>query len=90
VLDFYADWCIPCKEMDVKTFDKVADELQRFQLVKVDCTADDDPVVVETVKRYDAQTRPTIIVIDSDGKIVKKYDGVVSADDLRPVLQATH
>ena len=90
VLDFYADWCIPCKEMDVKTFDKVADELQRFALVKVDCTNDDDPIVVETVKRYDAQTRPTIIVIDSDGKVVKKYDGVVSADDLRPVLQATH
>jgi len=88
LLDFYADWCIPCKEMDVKTFDKVADELGRFQLVKVDCTNDDDPVVVETVKRYDAQTRPTIIVVDSDGKVVKKYDGVVSADDLRPVLQA--
>jgi len=90
VLDFYADWCIPCKEMDVKTFDKVADELQRFQLVKVDCTNDDDPVVVETVKRYDAQTRPTVIVVDSDGKVVKKYDGVVSADELRPVLQAAH
>jgi len=90
LLDFYADWCIPCKEMDVKTFDKVADELQRFQLVKVDCTNDDDPVVVETVKRYDAQTRPTVIVVDSDGKVVKKYDGVVSADELRPVLQAAH
>ncbi|HEX6838805.1 MAG TPA: cytochrome c biogenesis protein CcdA [Polyangia bacterium] len=90
LLDFYADWCIPCKEMDVKTFDKVADELQRFQLVKVDCTNDDDPVVVDTVKRYDAQTRPTIIVIDSDGKTVKKYDGVVSADELRPVLQSVH
>ncbi len=90
LLDFYADWCIPCKEMDVKTFDKVADELQRFQLVKVDCTNDDDPVVLETVKRYDAQTRPTIIVIDSDGKLVKKYDGVISADELRPVLQAVH
>ena len=88
LLDFYADWCIPCKEMDVKTFAKVADELQRFQLVKVDCTNDDDPVVVETVKRYDAQTRPTIIVIDRDGKIVKKYDGAVSADELRPVLQS--
>jgi thioredoxin:protein disulfide reductase len=90
LLDFYADWCIPCKEMDVKTFDKVADELSRFQLVKVDCTNDDDPVVKETTERYHADTRPTIVVIDSDGKIVKKYDGVVSADELRPVLQATH
>jgi thioredoxin:protein disulfide reductase len=88
LLDFYADWCIPCKEMDVKTFAKVADELSRFELVKVDCTNDDDPVVVETVKRYDAQTRPTIIVLDSDGKLVKKFDGVVSAEELGPVLRA--
>jgi thiol:disulfide interchange protein DsbD len=90
VLDFYADWCIPCKEMDVKTFARVADELSRFELVKVDCTNDDDPVVVETVKRYDAQTRPTIIVLDSDGKLVKKFDGVVSAEELGPVLRAVH
>ena len=91
VLDFYADWCIPCKEMDVKTFDKVADELQRFQLVKVDCTNDDDPVVLESgqaLRRADARRR--IIVLDSDGKVVKKFDGVVSADELRPILQATH
>jgi thiol:disulfide interchange protein DsbD len=90
VLDFYADWCIPCKEMDVKTFAKVADELSRFELVKVDCTNDDDPVVVETVKRYDAQTRPTIIVLDSDGKLVKKFDGVVSAEELGAVLRSVH
>ncbi len=90
LLDFYADWCIPCKEMDVKTFDKaeVATELQRFQLVKVDCTNDDDEVVKQTVARYHADTRPTVIVIDSDGKIVKKYDGVVSAEALAPLLRA--
>jgi thiol:disulfide interchange protein DsbD len=90
LIDFYADWCIPCKEMDVKTFDKVADELQRFQLIKVDCTNDDDPVVQETVLRYHADTRPTVIVLDSDGKIVKKYDGVVSAEELGPVLRQVH
>jgi thioredoxin:protein disulfide reductase len=92
LLDFYADWCIPCKEMDVKTFDKpeVSTELQRFQLVKVDCTNDDDAVVKETVERYHAQTRPTVIVLDSDGKLVKKYDGVVSAAELAPLLRQVH
>jgi thioredoxin:protein disulfide reductase len=90
LLDFYADWCIPCKEMDVKTFDKVSDELQRFQLVKIDGTNEDDPAVIEVVNRYDAHVRPTVIVLDSDGKIVKKYDGVVSAEELGPVLRAVH
>jgi thiol:disulfide interchange protein DsbD len=90
LLDFYADWCIPCKEMDVKTFDKLSSELARFQLVKVDCTNDDDPVVTDTVARYHADARPTIIVIDSDGKVVKKFDGVVSAEVLGPVLRSVH
>ncbi|MGZ3405461.1 MAG: protein-disulfide reductase DsbD family protein [Polyangia bacterium] len=90
LLDFYADWCIPCKEMDVKTFDKLPSELARFQLVKVDCTNDDDPVVTDTVARYHADARPTIIVIDSEGKVVKKFDGVVSAEVLGPVLRAVH
>ena len=53
-------------------------------------TNDDDPVVTETVARYHADARPTIVVIDSDGKIVKKYDGVVSAEVLGPVLRAVH
>jgi thiol:disulfide interchange protein DsbD len=92
LLDFYADWCIPCKEMDVKTFSKpeVETELRRFTLVKVDCTHDDDPVVIETVKRYNAETRPTVVVIDSDGKIAKKFDGEVSASELAPLLRSVH
>jgi len=41
VLDFYADWCLPCKELDQRTFSHpdVAARLAEFSRFKVDLTA---------------------------------------------------
>ena len=92
VIDFFADWCIPCKEMDVKTFSNadVAKELARFQLVKMDCSSDDDPKVKETQTRYHADTLPTIVLLDSDGKVAQKIDHFTNPAELLPLLQAIH
>ena len=40
LVDFYADWCIPCKELDAITYSdqKVIDETARFANYKVDMT----------------------------------------------------
>jgi thiol:disulfide interchange protein DsbD len=40
LLDFYADWCISCKEMEIKTFQNaaVAKKMQDFILVQADVT----------------------------------------------------
>ena len=92
VIDFFADWCIPCKEMDVKTFsnEEVAKELARFQLVKMDCSSDDDPTVKETTARYHADTLPTIVLMGSDGKVAVKIDHFTKPDELLPLLRQTH
>jgi thiol:disulfide interchange protein DsbD len=41
LLDFYADWCISCKEMEVNTFanPEVSKELKQFVLLQADVTA---------------------------------------------------
>jgi thiol:disulfide interchange protein DsbD len=41
LLDFYADWCISCKEMEVNTFTntEVSKELKQFVLLQADVTA---------------------------------------------------
>jgi thiol:disulfide interchange protein DsbD len=90
LLDFYADWCLPCKELEKKTFDhpEVARELGRFTLVKVDCSSDEDPQVVETQKRYQAATLPTVVLIDSLGRIVRKIDHVIEPAELLDILRA--
>jgi thiol:disulfide interchange protein DsbD len=40
LLDFYADWCISCKEMEINTFanPEVSQELKQFILLQVDVT----------------------------------------------------
>jgi thiol:disulfide interchange protein DsbD len=92
LIDFFADWCIPCREMDLKTFSdpEVARALSRFVLVKMDCSKDEDPVVKETTTRYGAATLPTVVLIGSDGKVVEKFDRFVPPAELLPEIEKVH
>jgi thiol:disulfide interchange protein DsbD len=69
IIDFYATWCLPCKELDAKTFsdDAVAKELDRFVRIKADLTDDTDPLVQKLTKEYAIVGVPTIVLIDSAG-----------------------
>ena len=73
VIDFYADWCLPCKELDQKTFSdaSVAHELDRFVRVKADLTAADDARTKELTKQYAIVGVPTIVILDAAGNEMK-------------------
>ena len=61
VLDFYADWCLPCKELDERTFadPRVAARLSTFSRFKVDLTrTDENSEAVQ--KRFQVAGVPTI------------------------------
>jgi len=69
IIDFFATWCIPCKELDEKTFSDaaVAKDLGRFTRIKADLTNGDDPLVRELTKRYAIVGVPTVVFLDSAG-----------------------
>jgi thiol:disulfide interchange protein DsbD len=69
IIDFFADWCLPCKELDDKTFSDraVAAELDRFVRIKADLTNDTDPAVQRLTKEYGIVGVPTIVFLDSSG-----------------------
>jgi thiol:disulfide interchange protein DsbD len=72
MLDFYADWCVSCKEMEAFTFSdpKVRAELERMLLLQVDVTAnsDDDRALL---KRFSLFGPPGIIFFDAEGREIK-------------------
>jgi thiol:disulfide interchange protein DsbD len=89
VLDFYADWCLPCKELELKTFSRaeVAEQLERFTLVKVDCTHDDDPQVAAAKERWQAATLPTLVLVGADGQVARRIDHFVDPEELVALLR---
>ena len=69
MLDFYADWCISCKEMERFTFadPAVARRLAGFQLLQADVTANSDADKA-LLKRFGLFGPPGIIFFDSAGQ----------------------
>jgi thioredoxin 1 len=81
VLDFYADWCGPCK-----TQDPILEELKeewgdRFELKKVDVDNEQD-----VANEYQVRSLPTLVVENDDG-IVDRFVGVTQREDIEVALE---
>jgi thiol:disulfide interchange protein DsbD len=72
LLDFYADWCISCKEMEVNTFanSEVNQELQKFVLLQADVTKN-SPENQELLKRFGLFGPPGILIFDLNSEELK-------------------
>ncbi len=93
LLDFTADWCTACKEIEVGTFpdERVQSEAGRFVSLKLDMTDDADPAVAKTQQDFDIHGLPTLILIDSTGEEVKRFYGtVVAAEQLVEAMKAVN
>jgi thiol:disulfide interchange protein DsbD len=84
LIDFSAEWCGACHEMDDTTFidKRVVDASNRFELLRVDGT-EDSPKLREILTQFRVQGFPTYIFYDGKGQLrtdltVLGYDG---ADD---------
>lgn len=90
LLDFYADWCISCKEMDRDTFGNAAVEavLEGFDLLRADVTGNTDQDKA-LLRRFNLVGPPGVIFFRGDGREVRerRVIGFMEASDFLRVLQ---
>jgi thiol:disulfide interchange protein DsbD len=83
-LDFYADWCVSCKEMEAYTFtdDDVQATLSNTVWLQADVT-DNDEADQALLSRFGVFGPPTIIFFGADGQQRHGYEvvGYMEADD---------
>ncbi|AFK18139.1 thioredoxin [Haloferax mediterranei ATCC 33500] len=79
LLDFYADWCGPCKTQD-PILDDLEGDYEDVEFVKVDVDEEQD-----VANQYQVRSLPTLIVENDDG-IVDRFVGVTQRDDLESAL----
>ncbi|MCR4417823.1 MAG: protein-disulfide reductase DsbD [Ignavibacteria bacterium] len=89
IIDFYADWCVPCKELDAMTFtDKnVIEESKRFRRYKVDLTSTGSEQTQLAMKKYSIVGVPTVILFDSNGNEVKRITSFVNAEEFLKIMK---
>jgi thiol:disulfide interchange protein DsbD len=89
MLDFYADWCVSCKEMEKYTFSvpEVQKDLAGFVLLKADVTANSEADQA-LFRRFGVYGPPTTAFFNAEGRECRPFRlvGFVKADDFRSHL----
>lgn len=76
IIDFYADWCGPCKMMS-PIIDEISDELgDKIKVGKINTDEN-----LELAQKYGIMSIPTIMII-KNGEISKTFIGVTDKDEI--------
>ena len=79
LLDFFADWCTPCKMLS-KTIDKIANESD-VKICKINIETE-----TELANRFGIMSIPTLIIM-KNGKVIERSVGIKSKKDILDMIK---
>lgn len=81
VVDFYASWCVPCKEI-APVFHRFAEDYEGEGVTFVKIDGDKEECISDM---YKISAFPTFCILNN-GKLVKKVTGI-AANEIEPLIQ---
>lgn len=85
IIDFYAEWCLPCKELEKSTFrtPDIAEKAEGFMTLKVDLTRDTSSPAKSLREMYGIRGVPTVIFLDRQGNEIEelRFVGFLGAEE---------
>ena len=98
ILDFYAEWCVPCHELERYTFsdERVREASGRFLTVRADVTdyesLDSEGLSLDSEplrRQFNMIALPTVVFIDAQGNEVReaRVTGYLDPEDLLPLME---
>jgi len=85
-VEFYADWCTPCKWMDKTTFTntEVVDLMNsNYVALKLDIETDDGSALKN---KYSVRMLPTIMIFNAEGDMVERIEKTLSPESMISLL----
>jgi len=82
MVDVYATWCLPCKELEKETFgNKDVEARLSNQVITVKLDLEKILNNAELAKQFAKDTIPYVVFLDSDGKKLSEFVGFLPPDD---------
>jgi thiol:disulfide interchange protein len=83
-VDFFAEWCGPCKRMEREVFStkKSSDLFKNFICVKQDVDGEGQ----KSARKYGVTAMPSLYVMDANGKVILYYVGALPQEGLEGLI----
>jgi len=88
-IDYYADWCAPCKVMEKNVFtDEAVYSFFNERFINVKMDVEDRSVGSEAAAKHNVSAMPTLIIIDPEKDVIMRERGYRDASGLLNAAQS--
>ncbi|MCX6639287.1 MAG: protein-disulfide reductase DsbD [bacterium] len=90
MMDFYADWCIACVELDHKTYNRteVLNRAEKFVCLKMDFTRQNN-WSRQMTEKYGVKGMPTVIFFTPQGQELERFVGFKEFSEVAKIMDNT-